>query len=125
MSDLPEKTREYLRCTAIKKDGTRCTARAVYDGLCVGHLPNAKENQAKGGKASSTKARADKKLPVRIRQIVILLEKALVEVYQGRLAAKQASAMASLGNAIVKAYESGILEERLTNLEKKFGERND
>jgi hypothetical protein len=124
MSELPEKTREYLRCTAIKKDGTRCTARAVFNGLCVGHLPNAKENQAKGGKASSTKARADKKLPVRIRQIVILLEKALVEVYQGRLSARQASAMASLGGAICKAYEQGVLEERLELLEKKVGADN-
>jgi hypothetical protein len=31
--------------------------------------------------------------------------------------------MASLANAITKVYESGILEDRLTNLENKVGGR--
>jgi hypothetical protein len=55
---------------------------------------------------------------------VILLERAMVEVYQGGLQTGRAQAMASLGNAIVKAYESGILEERLAILEKKIGADN-
>lgn len=110
------------QCIANKVDGTRCTAWAILNGYCVGHQPNSAECRAKGGRNRSTKARADKKLPVRIRQIVILLEKALLEVYQGQLSARQASAMASLGGAICKAYEQGVLEERLELLERKIGD---
>jgi len=124
MSGKQEITRERQRCTATRADGTRCTAYAALNGYCIGHQPNSAEYRAKGGRNSSTKARADKKLPVRIRTIVVLLERALVEVYAGRLSCKQGHAMASLGSSIVKAYESGILEERLIALEKRIGDNN-
>jgi len=125
MSMNQESKSNRQQCTATKADGTRCTAFAVLNGLCVGHQPNSAEYRAKGGKNRATKARMDKKLPLQIRHIVVLLEKAMVEVYQGQLQIGRGQAMASLGNAIVKAYESGILEERLTILEKKIGESND
>jgi hypothetical protein len=124
MSMNKEAQSKRQQCIFIKPDGERCTSFAVLNGYCIGHQPNSAEYRAKGGKNRSTKARLDKKLPVRIRQIVILLEKALVEVYQGRLSARQASAMASLGGAICKAYEQGVLEERLEILEKRVGADN-
>jgi hypothetical protein len=121
MSMNQETTSKRQQCTFIKVDGSRCTAWAALNGLCIGHQPNSAEYRAKGGKNRATKARMDKKLPLQIRHIVVLLEKAMVEVYQGQLPIGRGQAMASLGNAIVKAYESGIMEERLTALEKKIG----
>ena len=124
MSIETETQSKRLQCVAVKADGTRCTAPAVFNGFCVGHMAGSNENRAKGGKNRATKARMDKKLPLRIRHIVILLEKALIEVHERQISTQQGSAMASLGGAIVKAYESGILEERLTALEKKIGADN-
>jgi hypothetical protein len=124
MSDIPANTSKRLQCAFIKANGERCKAWVALNGLCPFHQPGADENRRKGGLNRSTKARADKKLPLRIKTIVVLLEKALVEVYAGRLSCKQGHAMASLGSSIVKAYESGILEERLIALEKRIGDNN-
>jgi hypothetical protein len=112
-------TTERLRCKAIKKDGQLCRAWAQGSGLCVFHSPESKEARRKGGFNSSKKARADKLLPLRLRPILTLLEQAITEVHEGKIDSKQATAMASLGGAIVRVYESGVLEERLTDLENK------
>lgn len=125
MSMNTEKTSNRQLCQATRTDGSPCKAWAALNGLCVGHQPGAGEARRQGGLNRSTKARADKKLPLRIRTIVILLEKALWEVHEKQISTQQGSAMASLGGAIVKAYESGILEERLTILERKIGGTGD
>jgi hypothetical protein len=44
---------------------------------------------------------------------------ALDEVHAGTLDPKQASAMASLAGAIVRAYSVGVLEERVLGLEQQ------
>jgi hypothetical protein len=124
MSDTLESTRKRLQCSFIKPNGERCKAWAALDGLCPFHQPGADENRRKGGHCRSNRVRASKKLPLELKKITTLLQKALIECYRGQLSAKQASAMASLGGAIVKAYESGILEDRLANLEKRIGESN-
>jgi len=49
------------------------------------------------------------------------LEKALEEVYIGRLESKQATAMAALARAMVAVLTSGELEERVRGLEDSIG----
>jgi pimeloyl-ACP methyl ester carboxylesterase len=43
------------QCSALRKDGRPCSARAGPSGLCVGHFPNARDARRKGGQ---NKARA-------------------------------------------------------------------
>ena len=107
------------RCREVKADGSRCRAWATASGLCIFHTPGGQEARRKGGMNSSRKARADKLLPLRLRPLLELLEQALVEVHDGNLGHSQGSAMATLAGAIVKLYESGVLEERLTALEQR------
>jgi len=122
-SEIKENPTERQRCKATRKDGQPCSAWAIRDGLCVGHSPGASLARQKGGFNSSKLARADKLLPLRLRPILELLETALTEVYGGTLDLRRGTAMASIANAIIKTYESGILEDRLTILESKVGER--
>jgi len=117
----PQRTPERQRCRATRKDGAPCRAWAQKDGLCIGHSPGAVEARRRGGRNSSKKARADRLLPLRLRPILETLEKALSEVHAGALEPRQAGAMASLAGAIVKVYETGLLEERLTDLEARIG----
>lgn len=117
---MKSRERQRLKCTATRKDGKPCSAWAVLNGLCIGHQPNSNEARRKGGRNSSKKARSDKLLPLRLRPVLDLLEQAIEEVHKGKLEARQAAAMASLGNAITKVYEAGILEERLSVLEDRI-----
>ena len=116
-----EKTTERQRCSATRKDGKPCTAWAIKDGLCVGHQPNSNEGRAKGGTHSSKKHRLDAMLPLRLRPVLELLENALTEVHEGKLKPSEATAIASLAGAIVKTIEAGIFEQRLMELEERFG----
>lgn len=120
-SDSLEAVTERLRCKATKKDGQPCTAWAVKDGLCVGHIDESKEGRAKGGTHSSKKHRLDQMLPLRLRPVLSLLEAALVQVYKGDLRPSQAQAIAALAGATVRVIEAGVFEQRLLELEERFG----
>jgi hypothetical protein len=121
-SGVKENPTERLRCKATRKDGKPCRGWAQADGYCVGHSPKAEDWRRKGGKNSSKIARADKLLPLRLRPILELLERALTEVYGGELDLRRGTAMASIANAIIKAYESGVMEERLAILENRLSD---
>jgi len=60
-------------------------------------------------------------LPLRLRPVLELLENALTEVHEGKLKPSEATAIASLAGAIVKTIEAGIFEQRLMELEERFG----
>lgn len=120
-TDSLETTTERQRCRAIRKDGQPCQAWAVKDGLCVGHQPNSNEGRAKGGTHSSKKHRLDAMLPLRLRPVLDLLESSLVQVYKGQLKPSQAQAIASLASATVRVIEAGVFEQRLLELEERFG----
>lgn len=111
----------HERCAALKSSGVQCTAKAVSNGLCIGHLPGATEARKRGGKATSREARADRLLPTRLKPIAELLEVAFREVHAGTLDPKVGSAMAALSGALVRVIVSGELEERLRRLEEGSG----
>ena len=113
------------RCPATRRDGSQCSAKATVEGWCIGHAPGAEEARRRGGAATSRSNRAQKLLPVRLRPIVLLLERAIFDVYQGTLDPRRGSALASLAGALVKVLSTGEIEERLRVLEKQVGERYD
>lgn len=119
-SVAPAGTRERQRCAATRVDGQPCRAWAGPSGYCIGHFPGAVAARRKGGFSSSKKARADKLLPVRLRPVLESLEQAIREVHEGSLSHQQASAMASLGNAVVRVFQAGLLEERVCQLEARI-----
>ena len=111
------------RCQAVKKNGQPCSARAVRNGYCFGHVPDLeatrREARRRGGFATSKSARASKLLPARLRPVAELLEKALEEVHEGQLDPRVGTAMASLAGALVKVFQTGEMEERLRKLEQQ------
>ena len=105
------------RCSATRKDGRPCRARAGSSGLCVGHRPQAGEARRKGGKASARSARLGKLVPPRLLWVFERLEQALADVHEGSLEARRAQAMAVLAGAMVRVLTAGELEQRLRELE--------
>ena len=59
-------------CKSLKKDGAPCRGNGLeqLDGYCIAHAPAGKAWQwrSRGGKASSAAARADKRIPDRLRR---------------------------------------------------------
>jgi hypothetical protein len=123
MSVIEEKTSERQCCKAIRKDGQPCNAFAVKNGFCIGHSPGAAEARRKGGLNSSRVARLNKLIPARLKPTLELLEEAIKQVHKGTLQPSQGTAMASLASAMIKVFESGVLEERLLKLENLANER--
>jgi len=114
-------TKGQRLCIATKKDGTPCRAPARVGDFCVGHAPGAQEARRKGGAHSSKKHRLDAMLPLRLRPVLDLLETALVQVYKGNLKPSQGQALAALASAVVRTIEAGVFEQRLLELEERFG----
>ena len=110
------------RCAGTRRDGTPCTATVMGPGtLCYAHDParRAERDRArrKGGANSATRNRLDRLVPATLRPMIAALLDAVDEVHRGDLDPRQASAMAALSGAIVRAYSVGILEERVQTLE--------
>ncbi len=109
-------------CAATRKDGQRCTAPPRQgSAYCFAHDPaQAEARQAgheKGGRGKVTAARMGKLVPAVLRPVLDTLLAAVGEVKAGTLTTQQAGALSSLAGAIVKVYQVGTLEERLTALE--------
>jgi len=107
------------RCTAIKRNGSDCTAQAIQGGKCIGHLPTANQARRKGGQNSARAVRAEKRLPGPLRVVGQILREALQDVRDGQLTAGQGSAMASIATALIRVHQADSLEERLQTLEER------
>ena len=84
-----------------------------------GTLLLAQEARRKGGKGTSRASRAMKLAPAALRPVFCRLSDALVQVHEGELDPRVATAMASLAGAMVRVLTSGELEERVRNLEER------
>ena len=102
---------KHQRCGAITKSGQPCGGRPSESGTCFAHDPalsaTREAARVRGGKNSSSRARLEKLMPERLGPTFELLEKAVTEVYEGRLPAQRASAMASLTGALIKIIKAG------------------
>lgn len=82
--------------------------------------PSATRHAGRVGR-TAPRARLDRLLPATLRPMIGNLLDALDEVHAGTLDPRQASAMASLAGAIVRAYSVGVLEDRVAALEGTAG----
>lgn len=117
-------TAKHPRCSGTRLDGLPCQAQALPGGVfCFVHAPDLadKRDQARrqGGQAHSNAARLRGLVPPRLLGVYDKLEAALEEVHDGTLDPKQATAMASLGRALVAVLTAGEMEERLRKLEER------
>lgn len=78
-----------IPCKGINKDGTPCKGNGLpaLDGYCIAHgsAEKTREWRVRGGKNSSTAARADQRTPERLRRAFEELEQGLVDVREGNL----------------------------------------
>ena len=76
-------------CKALRKDGKPCQGQGLpeFDGYCIAHVPAhvASEWRSRGGKASSNAARADKRMPERLRATNEKLSRAMDDLIEGKL----------------------------------------
>jgi len=119
VSTTPATTSSRQQCQATRKDGRPCTAFAVRQGRCVGHLPSAIEARRKGGRQRARIARLHSLVPTRLLTVYDALDDALKEVHGGKIDPRIATAMASLAGAMVRVLTAGELEERVRRLESR------
>jgi hypothetical protein len=109
-------------CEGTRKDGQPCTAPVLGAGTwCFAHDPErGAQRQAareRGGKHRGSVVRLRGLCSPKLIEVYEQLEQALGEVHEGKLAASQGVAMASLARAMVAVLSAGELEERVRRLE--------
>ena len=116
-------------CTAQRRDGSPCTARALPNRpTCFAHDPELAERRraanAEGGRNKSATHRLGKRMPASLRPVLDTLYGALTGLEDGTTDPKTATAMASVAGAIMRLYEGSELEGRIKVLEGRGDERH-
>ena len=95
-------------CKSVKKNGTPCQGNGLpqFDGYCIAHAPadKAREWRSRGGKATATAARADKRIPDRLRSVIEALGQGINEVREGNLDPAAFSAMCRGAKVLADLY---------------------
>lgn len=114
------------QCHGIKQDGGRCRSTTTsIRGYCFSHDPTISDERkqqvrtrgAHTPRARGARSRARELVPSRLLPAVDRMEKAMVDVEEGRLAPARGQAMASMMNSLVKAFQAGEVEARLREME--------
>ena len=110
-------------CRAKTKAGKACKAAALEKGLCAFHAnpKRAAELGRIGGRKNRLHVSRSELGPVRppqtAKEVKNLLADAMAATHAGRLEPKIASVMAYVGTALLKAFETSDLQERIEALE--------
>ena len=95
-------------CKSLKKDGTPCRGNGLdqLDGYCIAHAPADKawEWRSRGGKASSAAARADKRIPDRLRDAIDKVSRGMDQVLEGKLEPAALSAISRAAKVLIELY---------------------
>ncbi len=95
-------------CKSLKKDGTPCRGNGLdqLDGYCIAHAPADKAWQwrSRGGKASSAAARADKRIPDRLRHAIDKVSTGIDQVLEGKLEPAALSAISRAAKVLIELY---------------------
>ena len=95
-------------CKSLKKDGTPCRGNGLdqLDGYCIAHAPADKAWQwrSRGGKASSAAARADKRIPERLRHTIDKVSTGMDQVLEGKLEPAALSAISRAAKVLIELY---------------------
>jgi hypothetical protein len=117
------KKQRRQRCKARTKAGASCQAPAMERGLCFFHAHPEKlaELGRQGGKKNGHWKQADcDLLQIRLKSIGDvsgLLEETINRVRRGPFDLRAANAIGFLAGILIKALESGRIEDRLAHLE--------
>ena len=97
-----------ILCKALRKDGQPCRGlgQEKYGGYCIAHAPADKvwEWRSRGGQASSTAARADKRIPERLRGAIEMLTKGMEDLIAGEIEPAALSALSRAARELVNLY---------------------
>ena len=95
-------------CKSLKRDGTPCRGNGLdqLDGYCIAHAPADKawEWLSRGGKASSAAARADKRIPDRLRDAIEKVSTGMDQVLEGKLEPAALSAISRAAKVLIELY---------------------
>jgi hypothetical protein len=115
------------KCESRKKNGERCGADAqTANGLCVFHDPARVSEGRRARRAGGiTRSQAAAVLPSDTpdhplgdtNQVSVLLADSINRLRRGQLDPRVANGMGYLASILLKALESGRIEERLAHLE--------
>jgi hypothetical protein len=117
------KQRSQERCKARTKAGGPCQAPATEGGLCFCHAhPEKLAELGRQGGRKNRRWKADEgNLPHRslksVGQVSELLEETINRVRQGPFDLRAANAIGFLSGILLKAMDSGRIEDRLAHLE--------
>ena len=118
-----KKPRSQEQCKARTKAGGLCRAPAVEAGLCFCHAhPERLAELGRQGGRKNRRWKADEgNLPHRslksVGQVSELLEETINRVRQGPFDLRAANAIGFLAGILLKAMDSGRIEDRLAHLE--------
>lgn len=117
-----------MECEFIKKDGTKCLAKAIKgDKYCFAHSKNIKIVEKRNEAKKLGGANGRKQMLVPSKDIIAvkgpkdaleLLEKTINDVRQNRIAVNQANCIGYLCNIMSKIFEQQQIETRLAVLER-------
>ena len=116
LPQIPPQTTRVL-CGAKTKSGNSCRGWPDSSGFCPAHRPGHTDNARIGGRHSSLKYRAAKRLPDPLAELLTTLQQSISEVHSGQLSPGAGSAISSLVSASVKLLEYGSYDKRLQQLE--------
>ena len=108
------------RCAATRADGQPCSGRARPSGYCFAHDPALQEKRqaanAEGGRNKASIKRLERRMPADLRPILDLLYAGLVELREGELEPRVATAMAGMASAIARIHEVATVQGQLDAL---------
>ena len=95
-------------CKSLRKDGQPCQGlgQPDLDGYCIAHAAPEKvwEWRSRGGKASSTAARADKRIPERLRGAIEKVNQGMDDLLEGKIEPAALSAIARSAKVLMDIY---------------------
>ena len=96
------------RCKSLRRDGQPCQGlgQPDLDGYCIAHAAPEKvsEWRSRGGKASSAAARADKRMPERLRSAIDKVSQGMDDLLEGKIEPAALSAISRSAKVLVDLY---------------------
>lgn len=98
----PSSSLAAVTCAGLRSDGTRCGSAVVSErGFCFAHDPDRADERRRVEKETTAAARRVRRNGQDLSEVLARLERAVIDVHEGRIQPEQAMAMASLAQAMV------------------------
>ena len=95
-------------CKGLRKDGQPCQGlgQEQFKGYCIAHAPADKTHEwrSRGGKASSSAARADKRIPDHLRRPIELVTQGMEDLAEGKIEPAALSALCRAAKTLAELY---------------------